>query len=66
VCYNFCIEENEYDDDDDNKKMADESRDPNRFVCVGSSRPDAEAKRNANCSANILNNVYLVYSLFSS
>jgi len=57
VCYNFCIEENEYDDDDDdNKKMADESRDPNRFVCVGSSRPDAEAKHN----------VYLVYSLFSS
>jgi len=47
VLHNFCIEENEYDDDDDNEKMADESRDPNRFVCVGSSRPDAEAKRNA-------------------
>jgi len=40
VLHNFCLEEDEYDEEEEQENTND---DPNRFVCVGSSRPDAAA-----------------------
>jgi len=42
VLHNFCIDENEYDDQQETEPDA-SNRD--RYICIGSSRPDAESKR---------------------